>query len=54
MEKKEVLQLNEQQKLKIALSRSHEERFYMLMKLIRINSMLKSAKIVYPDKKSGN
>ena len=50
MEKKEVLLLSEKEKLKIALSRSYEERFYILMKLIRINSMLKNAKIIYPDK----
>ncbi len=49
MEKKKVLQYSEQEKLKIALSRSYEERFFMLMKLIRIGRMLKSAKIIYPE-----
>lgn len=49
MEKKKVIQLSEQEKLKIALSRSYEERFFMLMKLIRIDRMLKQAKIIYPQ-----
>lgn len=49
MEKKKVIQLSEEEKLKIALSRSHEERFFMLMKLIRIDKMLKQAKIIYPE-----
>ena len=35
----------ETEKLKENLSRSYEERFLMLMKLIKIDRMLKSAKI---------
>jgi len=49
MGKKKVLQLSEQEKLKIALSRSYEERFFILMKLIRIDRMLKQSKIIYPQ-----
>jgi len=49
MEKKKIIQLSEEEKLKIALSRSYEERFFMLMKLIRIDKMLKQAKIIHSD-----
>jgi hypothetical protein len=38
----------EEDKVKIALNRSYTERFQLLMKLIRINKMLKNAKIIYP------
>lgn len=38
--------ITEEDKLQIALNRTYTERFEMLMKLIRIDRMLKSAKIV--------
>lgn len=38
--------LNEEQKFKLRLQRTHTQRFDLLMKLIRINLMLKSAKIL--------
>ena len=47
-----IIQISEREKLKIALSRNYEERFELLMKLIRIDSMLKNAKIIYPNKDS--
>jgi hypothetical protein len=37
--------------LQIRLKRSHEERFKILMQLIRVNKILKSAVITYPEKK---
>ncbi len=37
---------NESEKLKKALARTYTERFELLMKLIRIDKMLKSATIV--------
>ncbi len=39
MDEKEI------EKLKENLSKSHEERFFFLMKLIKIDRMLKSARI---------
>ncbi len=42
--------VSEEEKLKIILNRTHTERFHMLMKLIRINQMLRRAKIIYPEK----
>jgi hypothetical protein len=48
-EDKKIL-LTEEDKLSIALKRTHTERFQMLMKLIRISSMLKNAKIITSDK----
>lgn len=38
--------LTEEEKIAIAMKRSHTERFRLLMKLIRINNMLKNAKII--------
>lgn len=43
--------LTEEERLRIALKRTHTERFQMLMKLIKISRMLQSAKII-PAKKS--
>jgi hypothetical protein len=40
-------QITEEEKLKKALSRTYEERFFFLMKLIKINKMLRSAKIIH-------
>jgi len=40
----------EMSKLKENLSRSHEERFLFLMKLIKIDRMLKSARIEHVAK----
>ena len=42
--------LNEDDKIKKALSMSYSERFHLLMKLIRINKMLKKATIIHHDK----
>jgi hypothetical protein len=38
--------VTKKEKLQIAADRSYTERFEMLMKLIRIGRMLKSAKII--------
>jgi hypothetical protein len=38
--------LTEEEKFAIAMNRTHSERFRLLMKLIRVNNMLKSAKII--------
>ncbi len=43
--------LSEEEKLEVRLGYSHTKRFEILMKLIRINKMLKGAKIIYPEKK---
>ena len=38
--------LSEEEKISIAMKRRYTERFRLLMKLIRINNMLKTAKII--------
>lgn len=43
--------INEEEKLQKVLQNSYTERFYMLMKLIRISKMLSSATIIHSDKK---
>jgi hypothetical protein len=43
--------ITEEEKIKIAANRTYTERFEMLMKLIRISRMLKSAQIINPAKK---
>jgi hypothetical protein len=43
--------ITEEEKIRIAANRSYTERFEMLMKLIRISRMLKSAKIIETTKK---
>jgi hypothetical protein len=50
MEKKKARFLSEEDKRKIALSRTHQERFDLLMRLIRISKMLGQAEISYPEK----
>lgn len=42
--------VTEEENLKIIANRTYEERFKMLMKLIRIGAMLKTAKIIHPKK----
>ncbi len=38
--------LTEEEKTALAMKRSYTERFRLLMKLIRVNNMLKNAKII--------
>lgn len=38
--------LTEEEKKSISMKRSYTERFRLLMKLIRVNNMLKNAKII--------
>ncbi|MBA3706641.1 MAG: hypothetical protein H0W84_12300 [Bacteroidetes bacterium] len=47
MNKQNLKNQNESRKLEKALSRTHTERFELLMKLIRIDKMLKNAKIIH-------
>lgn len=42
--------ISEEEKYRIRANRTYTERFEMLMKLIRIDRMLKSAKIIEPEK----
>jgi|GEM_PF-1753365 len=44
--------ITEEEKRQKALQSTYTERFYMLMKLIRINKMLSKATISHNDKKS--
>jgi hypothetical protein len=44
--------LSEEEKLNKARNRTPEERFDLLMRLIRIDKMLKQAKIIHPTKNS--
>ena len=43
---KQITHLSEEERLKKALSLTYTERFELLMKLIRIDRMLRSAKII--------
>jgi hypothetical protein len=43
--------LNEEEKLKKRLAMTYTERFHLLIQLIRINQLLKSAVIIHSDKK---
>jgi hypothetical protein len=47
MKTKGPVYISEEDKLKKALERTYEERFFFLMKLIKIERMLKSAKIIH-------
>jgi hypothetical protein len=47
MNEQNIVNNNETEKLKKALTRSYTERFTLLMKLIRIDKMLKSATIIH-------
>ncbi len=47
MEDQNFINQKESERLKRALARTHTERFKLLMKLIRIDKMLKSAKIIH-------
>ena len=42
---------SEEELFQIRLKRTYEERFKILMQLIRLNKMLKTAVITYPEKK---
>ncbi|CAN5420942.1 hypothetical protein BH10BAC1_BH10BAC1_15200 [soil metagenome] len=42
---------SEEELFEIRMNRTYEERFRILMQLIRINKMMKNAKIIYPEKK---
>ncbi len=42
---------SEEELMQIRLKRSYEERFRILMQLIRVSRMLKNATIIYPEKK---
>ncbi len=50
MENKKPHFVTEEEALKKRLSLSHTERFQLLMKLIRINKMMQSAKITQVKK----
>jgi hypothetical protein len=45
MEQKKIFHISEEEKLEKALKRTHEERFLMLMKLMKIEKMLKMARV---------
>lgn len=49
MEAPKKIFISEEEKYRIMANRTYTERFEMLMKLIRIDRMLKSAKIIYPE-----
>ena len=49
MEKHKVIVTNEDGKLKMWLQSSHAERFEKLMRLWKINKMIKSAKIKHAN-----
>ena len=51
MKKAKTPFISEEEKLQKILKSSYTERFYMLMKLIRINKMLSNATIIHVDKK---
>ncbi len=42
---------SEEELFQIRMNRTYEERFRILMQLIRVGNMMKNAKIIYPDKK---
>lgn len=42
---------SEEELFQIRMNRTYEERFRILMQLIRVNMKMKNAKIIYPDKK---
>ena len=50
MSSKKIVFKNPDTKVKTPLERTYTERFEFLMKLIRINSMLKNAKIIPAQK----
>jgi hypothetical protein len=46
---KKVL-ISEEQKLRDRLALTYTERFHLLMRLIKLDRKIKSAKIIYPEK----
>jgi hypothetical protein len=42
---------SEEELFRIRLKRTYEERFKILMQLIKVNKMMKKAVITYPEKK---
>jgi hypothetical protein len=51
MKKAKTPFISDEEKLQKVLKSSYTDRFYMLMKLIRINKMLSNATIIHVDKK---
>lgn len=51
MSAKKIIPVSEEEKLRIHLLRSYTERFYILMRLIKLNRKLAKAKIIYPETK---
>lgn len=49
MSDKKITHLSEEEKLRIHLKRSYTERFYILIRLIKLNKKLSKAKITYPE-----
>jgi len=49
MSSKKIKPISEEEKLQLHLSRSYAERFYILMRLIKLNKKLAKAKIIHPD-----
>lgn len=49
MSEKKLLHLSEEEKLRNHLKRSYTERFYILIRLIKLNKKLSEAKITYPE-----
>lgn len=43
--------MSEDEKLRLRLERTHTERFYALMRLIRLARKMRQAKITYPATK---
>ena len=48
MSLKKIIPHSEEEKLQINLNRTYTERFYILMRLIKLNRKLSKAKIIYP------
>lgn len=50
MTSKKIVPLTEEEKLLKDLNLSYTERFYILMRLIKLTKKLSEAKIIYPEK----
>ena len=51
MKRENKILTTEQEKLQIRLAMTHEERFRLLMRLIRLGNKMKNATIIYPNSK---